>query len=99
VYPDSYLHRMVVNEFLSWRRKWARIEPSGVIEVMGTDPDPAGDVTARMELLAALCKLPKPAVRARVSGGQAESPPGSGRARNRNSAPGSASAMSATVSL
>jgi RNA polymerase sigma-70 factor (sigma-E family) len=58
-YPDAYLHRMVVNEFLSWRRKWTRIEPRGVVEVVGTTPDPAGDVTTRMELLTELCKLPK----------------------------------------
>jgi RNA polymerase sigma-70 factor (sigma-E family) len=58
-YPDSYLHKMVVNEFLSWRRKWTRIEPRGVIEVVGTAPDPAGDVATRMELLTELCKLPK----------------------------------------
>ena len=25
--PDAYLRRMVVNEYLSWRRKWARLIP------------------------------------------------------------------------
>ncbi len=25
--PESYVRRMVVNEFLSWRRKWGRILP------------------------------------------------------------------------
>jgi DNA-directed RNA polymerase specialized sigma24 family protein len=26
--PEIYLRRMLVNEFLSWRRKWARVIPS-----------------------------------------------------------------------
>jgi RNA polymerase sigma-70 factor (sigma-E family) len=58
-YPDTYIHRTVVNEFLSWRRKWARIEPRGVIEVVGPAADHANTVANRMELLTELCKLPK----------------------------------------
>jgi RNA polymerase sigma-70 factor (sigma-E family) len=26
--PEAYVRRMVVNEYISWRRKWARIVPS-----------------------------------------------------------------------
>lgn len=58
-YPDAYVRRMVVNEFLSWRRKWARIEPSGLLDVVGSVPDPAGLIAERMELLTELCALPK----------------------------------------
>jgi RNA polymerase sigma-70 factor (sigma-E family) len=25
--PDAYVHRMLVNEFVSWRRKWSRLIP------------------------------------------------------------------------
>ena len=25
--PEAYVRRMIVNEFYSWRRKWARIVP------------------------------------------------------------------------
>ena len=58
-HPDAYIRRMVVNEFLSWRRKWARIEPHGVVEVMRAAPDHATAVADRMELLTRLCELPK----------------------------------------
>ncbi|TDX04001.1 SigE family RNA polymerase sigma factor [Kribbella sp. VKM Ac-2566] len=58
-HPDAYIRRMLVNEFLSWRRKWARIEPHGVVEVMRAAPDHATAVADRMELLTQLCKLPK----------------------------------------
>jgi RNA polymerase sigma-70 factor (sigma-E family) len=36
---DSYVRRMLVNEFLSWRRKWARIVPLGEIASTGAHPD------------------------------------------------------------
>ena len=25
--PEAYVRRMIINEFYSWRRKWARIAP------------------------------------------------------------------------
>jgi RNA polymerase sigma-70 factor (sigma-E family) len=36
---DGYVRRMLVNEHLSWRRKWARITPSGDIAVADSAPD------------------------------------------------------------
>jgi len=29
--PDAYVRRMVVNEYLSWRRKWSRVVPTAVV--------------------------------------------------------------------
>jgi len=29
--PDAYVRRMVVNEYLSWRRKWSRVIPTEAI--------------------------------------------------------------------
>ena len=36
---DAYVRRMLVNEHLSWRRKWARIVPSATVRVPNTLPD------------------------------------------------------------
>lgn len=58
--PDPYIRRMVVNEFISARRRTWRVLPSGD----GADvdkrvtPDHAGDLAERAELLAELGKLP-----------------------------------------
>jgi DNA-directed RNA polymerase specialized sigma24 family protein len=30
--PDAYVRKMLVNEFLSWRRKWSRITPHADVE-------------------------------------------------------------------
>jgi len=32
--PSAYVRRMIVNEFVSWRRKWARIVPSSDVAMM-----------------------------------------------------------------
>lgn len=42
--PPSYVRRMVTNEYLSWRRKWARVIPIGgpeTFEHVPGAPDPA----------------------------------------------------------
>ena len=65
--PDSYLRRMVVNEFLSWRRKWSRFVPRPEIESdlgseLGPDrstQDHADRHADRDELIGELAKLPK----------------------------------------
>jgi RNA polymerase sigma-70 factor (sigma-E family) len=59
--PEAYVRRMVVNEYISWRRKWARIVPSSDI-AQRTDlphvPDHAervanrSDVADRLRVLA-----------------------------------------------
>lgn len=59
--PDLYVRRMITNEFLSWRRRWARVIPVGQV---GDQPPPAGPdaATAHAErdaLLAELARLPR----------------------------------------
>jgi RNA polymerase sigma-70 factor (sigma-E family) len=58
--PNAYLRRMVVNEFLSWRRKWARFVPRAQVH---PDDDHTPDHAARQadadELLTELSKLPR----------------------------------------
>ena len=60
--PEAYLRRMVVNEYLSWRRRWARITPhadlTAIVEA-GTDPDHAEAHADRTALAAELARLPK----------------------------------------
>jgi RNA polymerase sigma-70 factor (sigma-E family) len=59
--PEAYVRKMIVNEYLSWRRRSWRTVPSGA----GTDmdgpltPDPAADYAERDALLAELAKLPR----------------------------------------
>lgn len=57
--PEAYVRRMIVNEFLSWRRKWARVTPFAQVPDTRSVPDPA-DQHADHELLASeLAKLPR----------------------------------------
>jgi RNA polymerase sigma-70 factor (sigma-E family) len=59
--PEAYVRKMVVNEYLSWRRRSWRLVPSG----SGTDvdarftPDPAADHAERAAILAELTRLPR----------------------------------------
>jgi DNA-directed RNA polymerase specialized sigma24 family protein len=39
--PDSYIRRMVVNEYLNWRREWSRIVPRSEITLTDHQADPA----------------------------------------------------------
>ncbi|MGH8888439.1 MAG: SigE family RNA polymerase sigma factor [Acidothermaceae bacterium] len=57
--PDAYVRRMIVNEFLSWRRKCGRVVPRA--EVSGTDvsPDPSGGYVERAALASELRNLPR----------------------------------------
>ena len=48
--PDGYVRRMVVNEFVSWRRKWARIIPAADVVPADTASDHA-DAHADRQLL------------------------------------------------
>jgi RNA polymerase sigma-70 factor (sigma-E family) len=57
--PDSYLRRMVVNEYLSWRRKWSRIVPRPDVVVTDDTADPATNLADRDELVTELAKLPR----------------------------------------
>jgi RNA polymerase sigma factor (sigma-70 family) len=58
---DAYVRRMLVNEFVSWRRKWARLVPAARIEVDRRDqePDPAARIVERDLLHRELSGLPR----------------------------------------
>lgn len=58
-HPEAYVRRMVVNEFLSWRRKWARYVPQADVEPATIEPDPADAAAERGALLAEVAKLPR----------------------------------------
>ncbi|ADB31906.1 transcriptional regulator, LuxR family [Kribbella flavida DSM 17836] len=57
--PEAYLRRMVVNEFLSWRRKWSRFVPRP--EILPAEPvaDHARQQADRDQLIGELAKLPR----------------------------------------
>lgn len=57
--PNAYVRRMVVNEFLSWRRRFARItltDQVSLIELL--EPDHADAHAERDALIAQLSQLP-----------------------------------------
>lgn len=57
--PEAYVRRALVNEYLSWRRKWARLIPHGVLPgAEPSSPDPADQQADRSELAAELANLP-----------------------------------------
>src|SRR5215467_241830 len=57
--PEAYVRRALVNEYLSWRRKWARLIPHAVLPgEERSSPDPAGEQAERSELAAELANLP-----------------------------------------
>jgi RNA polymerase sigma-70 factor (sigma-E family) len=57
----AYVRRMVVNEYLSWRRRSWRSVPAGTAEEVsdGREPDIAATVVQRHALLAELARLPR----------------------------------------
>ena len=57
--PEAYVRRMVVNEFHSWRRKWARITPRPSEQLDGPVDDQASTIAERRTLLAEVAKLPR----------------------------------------
>jgi RNA polymerase sigma-70 factor (sigma-E family) len=60
--PYSYMRRILVNEFISWRRKWARIVPrSDAAELAGhrVAPDHAEGLADRATLAAEIVRLPR----------------------------------------
>ncbi len=57
--PDAYVRRMIVNEFLSWRRKWARVVPVAEIPELATASDSAVQQADRALLITELAKLPR----------------------------------------
>jgi RNA polymerase sigma-70 factor (sigma-E family) len=59
--PEFYVRKMILNEFLSWRRRSLRQVPAGSAagEPASTAPDHAQLYTERQALLAELGKLPR----------------------------------------
>jgi RNA polymerase sigma-70 factor (sigma-E family) len=59
--PIMYVRRMLINEFLTWRRKWARITPTS--DLFGahepSSPDNADEYSVRADLLERLARLPR----------------------------------------
>ena len=57
--PEAYIRKMVVNEYLSWRRRSWRLIPSGMSSHLPgrPSPDPADGYIERQALLAELAKL------------------------------------------
>ncbi|MFL6161097.1 MAG: SigE family RNA polymerase sigma factor [Jatrophihabitantaceae bacterium] len=57
--PDAYVRRMLVNEYLTWRRKWLRTRAgSQPREVADTEADFASEQADRAELLDEVRRLP-----------------------------------------
>lgn len=56
-HPHAYVRRMLANEVISWRRKWARVRPSadGLDQVLA---DPTDEIDRRDVLLRELARLP-----------------------------------------
>lgn len=58
--PEAYVRKMVVNEYLSWRRRSWRLVPSGaLVDAAGPGRDHAVDHAERDALLAEVGRLPR----------------------------------------
>jgi RNA polymerase sigma-70 factor (sigma-E family) len=57
--PHAYVRRMVVNEHLSWRRRWGRVEPRADVLADSATADPTGAHADRAALIGELAALPK----------------------------------------
>jgi RNA polymerase sigma-70 factor (sigma-E family) len=59
--PRAYVRKMVVNDYLSWRRRSWRSVPSGMAEEMNTaqTPDISTAVVQRQALLGEIARLPR----------------------------------------
>jgi RNA polymerase sigma factor (sigma-70 family) len=55
--PEAYVRKMVVNEYLSWRRRSWRLIPWGAASYDPGSPDPADGYVERQALLAEMAKL------------------------------------------
>ena len=59
--PEAYVRKMVVNEYLSWRRRSWRLIPAetGSCDIGDPAPDPADRCVERQALLGEMAKLPR----------------------------------------
>jgi len=55
---DAYVHRMLVNELLSWRRKWARVVPVADVRLRDIPTDHGTQFAERDALLRDIAALP-----------------------------------------
>jgi RNA polymerase sigma-70 factor (sigma-E family) len=55
---DAYSRRMIVNQHLSWGRKWFRVRPVAALPEPAPAPDIADSLADRWELGGGLAKLP-----------------------------------------
>lgn len=58
-HPDAYVRRMIVNEYLSWKRKWARVVPTEIVPEDGVGADPFDQLGDRAQLAAEIARLPR----------------------------------------
>lgn len=60
--PEAYVRRMLVNELISWRRKWGRLLPradvADLVEARSRRDDLGTDLVERDALMADLARLP-----------------------------------------
>lgn len=56
---DAYVHRMLVNELTSSRRRWGRLVPTAIIPERDSHPDHAAAIEQRDELVRDLLELPQ----------------------------------------
>lgn len=58
--PESYVRKMVLNEFLSWRRRSWRLVPAGhVLPAVGSTADHAAEYVEHAAMLAQIARLPR----------------------------------------
>lgn len=58
-HPEAYLRRTIVNEYVSWRRKWARMVPSAELRDVISKRDFTDQQADRAELITELGRLPR----------------------------------------
>ena len=58
-HPDAYVRRMIVNEYLSWKRKWARVVPTETVPEDEVGADPFDQLSDRAQLAAEIVRLPR----------------------------------------
>lgn len=58
-HPDAYVRRMIVNEYLSWRRKWARVVPTETMPEVAVGGEPIDQLSDRAQLAAEIVRLPR----------------------------------------
>jgi RNA polymerase sigma-70 factor (sigma-E family) len=57
--PDMYVRKMILNEFLSWRRRSWRLVPAGDAELSAaSEPDHAAGYAEHEAMLAEIARLP-----------------------------------------